>query len=158
MNCFIKDIQVVKKSKAFNPDSQSHRSVQLNVVKKKNEKGRIVVSVVGEGLDGKKRWSNFIWEGEATTSTALGKWIRDEFQERLLELKGNVHTLKEGQEYYDIDVDQGIYGLYYDMLKGKVVFDERIGMKHIENILSMIGVKLEKVMINGKLKQLNLEY
>lgn len=160
MDCFITNVQVVKKSKPYNTHQclEKGKSVDLNVVKKKNEKGKIVVSVVGSGLDGKTQWSNCIWEGEATTSTALGKWIRDQFQDRLLELKSSIHTLKEGQEYYSIDVPEGIYGIYYDMLKGKVCFDERIGMKSVEKVINMIGIKLEKILVNGKLKMLRLEY
>ena len=50
--------------------------LSLTVIKKMNEKGKIVVSVVGDGKPEhgvkKKRWASCIWEGEATTSTALG--------------------------------------------------------------------------------------
>lgn len=136
--------------------------LSLTVIKKMNEKGKIVVSVVGDGKPEqgvkKKRWASCIWEGEATTSTALGKWVCCEFKDELLELKSNVHTLKEGRDYYAADISEGLYGIYFDLLKGKICFDERVGMKTIEHILSLIGVKVEKTMINGKLKLINLIY
>lgn len=152
------NIKVIPKAKP----TPIQNVLSLTVIKKMNEKGKIVVSVVGEGKDdngiSKKRWSSCIWEGEATTSTALGKWVCYEFKDELLELKSNVHTLKEGKDYYAVDVGEGLYGIYFDLLKGKVCFDERVGMKTIEHILSLIGVKVEKTMINGKLKLINLIY
>lgn len=117
--------------------------VELNVYSKKNDSGHYVIHVSGEWQS--KRYVGYgqVNETMCNTSKALGDWMMRAMPNQLHKLCDYVSDVKVGNQYHSTPFEEVLYGLVYNMNTGKVVIDERIGMKAIKAILEKMGWSVE---------------
>ena len=129
--CVVSSVVVKKATKP--------RVVELDVYSQKNNSGHYVIHVSGEWQG--KRYVGYgqVNETMCNTSKALGDWLMRAMPDQLHKLCDFVSDVKVGSQYHATPFEDVLYGLVYNMNTGRVMIDERIGMKAIKAILVKMG-------------------
>ena len=142
-------ITVVKKHQTAPIDSeitatQPTKKIVNNVFTVSKLKVGTRIYVVLDGyIRNQKVQSKIRVRGSGSTSTCFGKLFEGFFKRQMIALLPYCSevAVTEGDEtsWYPVECENVVYGIYYDEKTQSVKFHERIGMKQIKNILTMIG-------------------
>lgn len=133
--------------KAHNPSIKSvvvkrrNEIVQNNIIVLKCEKikeHRHLIKLSGV-LNGEEVSSKTVLQGSASVSTCLSQFIGYYFQDKLSVLKPHCSEMKVGKVWHHLECSHSIYGIYFDKRNG-VQFYERVGMKVVKEVLTLIGI------------------
>ena len=127
-------IEVIRRTKI-----SDKKTLEITCSKVKERRKFIVVSAL---INGELCSTKSVLEGSASVSTALGKFIQHFFQDKIQKMSDKCSDIKVGKRFIFNPCIDPIYGIYLTE-NGDVFFHERIGMKQLKAILSLVGIDVD---------------